>query len=101
MSVILSPNNRVGGGYHRYRKLSNATYFKQIKCCLAQCRHYDLRAVVKNKNIFKSSVEHHNNSKNKDKSEDKPDLIQEIERFEPKELIEIAADNLENDIKCS
>ena len=30
---------------------------------------------------------------------DKPDLIQEIEGFEPKELIEIVTDNLENDIK--
>ena len=28
----------------------------------------------------------------------KPDLIQEIERFEQKEHIEIAADNLENNI---
>ena len=37
-------------------------------------------------------------SKTSNKSTDKPDLIQEIERFEPKELIEIAADNLENDI---
>ena len=33
------------------------------------------------------------------KSMDKPDLIQEIEGFEPKELIEIVTDNLENDIK--
>ena len=40
----------------------------------------------------------HNNIKIHDKSTDKPDLIQEIERFEPKEHIEIAADNLENDI---
>ena len=40
----------------------------------------------------------HNNIKIHDKSTDKPDLIQEIERFEPKEHIEIAADNLENNI---
>ena len=40
----------------------------------------------------------HNNIKIQDKSTDKPDLIQEIERFEPKALIEIAADNLENNI---
>ena len=40
----------------------------------------------------------HNNIKIHDKSTDKPDLIQEIERFEPKEHIEITADNLENDI---
>ena len=40
----------------------------------------------------------HNNIKIQDKSTDKPELIQEIERFEPKALIEIAADNLENNI---
>ena len=45
-----------------------------------------------------TELKHHNDSKNKHKYDDKPDLIQEIERIEPKELLEIAADNLENDI---
>ena len=42
------------------------------------------------------TVFNHNNNNH---SKNKPDLIQEIEGFEPKELIEIVTDNLENDIK--